>query len=101
METGGFVGARLKQVRNLKGVSQSGAAKHFGITKVGYQNYEAGRRFPSVEMLPKLAVYFNVSTDYLLGLSDEPHLPDKEIIELAKQLQAMRDKQEGKADDKG
>ena len=90
METGGFVGARLKQVRNLKGVSQSGAAKYFGITKVGYQNYEAGRRNPSIEMLPRLARYFNVSTDYLLGLSDEPQLPDKETMAMVRQLQAFR-----------
>ena len=90
MEAGGFVGARLKQVRNLKGVSQSGAAKYFGITKVGYQNYEAGRRNPSVEMLPRLARYFNVSLDYLFGLSDEPHPPkfDEKTLDLLRAMEA-------------
>ena len=97
MATGRFIGARLKQVRNLKGVSQSGAAKYFGITKVGYQNYEAGRRSPSTEMLPKLATYFDVSTDYLLGLSDEPRLPSKEMWAIIHAIEAQQAKQKQEA----
>ena len=90
METLGFVGSRLKQARSEKGISQSGAAKVFGITKVGYQNYEAGRRNPSIEMLPRLASYFKVSTDYLLGLSDEPRLPTKRDWAMIHALEAAQ-----------
>ena len=88
MVTGSFVGTRLKQARNWKGINQSGAAKYFGITKVGYQNYEAGRRNPSIEMLPRLAKFFCVSSDYLLGLSDEPQLPTEEERAIIKAYRA-------------
>lgn len=97
MVTGGFVGTRLKQARNLKGISQSGAAKYFGITKVGYQNYEAGRRNPSIEMLPRLAKFFCVSSDYLLGLSDEPQLPDKETLRIAREIQKLNSAKQAEA----
>lgn len=93
METGGFIGERLKQARNLKGISQNGAAKYFGITKIGYQNYEAGRSNPSMVMLPRLAVYFDVSTDYLLGLTDEPRLPSKETWAIIHEIEAQQAKQ--------
>ena len=93
MEAAAFFGERLQQSRKHKGLSQRQAAEEFGITKVGYQNYEAGRRNPSLEMLPRLAKFFNVSTDYLLGLSDEPQPPDKEEWAMLKQMRAYRDKQ--------
>lgn len=88
-----FVGERLQRARKRTGLSQRKAAEKFGITKVGYQNYEAGRRNPSLEMLSRLAKSFNVSTDYLLGFSDEPQLPDKEEWAMLKQMRAYRDKQ--------
>ena len=72
MEMPNVFGARLKQARSLKGISQQKAANEFGMTKVGYQNYEYGRRSPTLEMLSRLADYFNVSVDYLLGRTDVP-----------------------------
>ena len=76
-----------ENVRRESGLSQKAVASEFGITEIGYQNYERGRRNPSFGMLPRLARFFKVSTDYLLGLSDEPRLPDKEILDIAKRLQ--------------
>ena len=90
-------GERLKSARNFTGLSQRQVAEKFGLTKVGYQNYEYGRRTPSFELLPRLADYFNVSLDYLFGRSDEPRLPDKETLALAHQLQAYRQSAEGGA----
>lgn len=63
---------RLRHVRNKKGVSQRQAAEVLGITKISYQNYEAGRRKPSFDMLPSIADFFGVSLDYLFGRSDNP-----------------------------
>lgn len=37
-----------------------------------YQRYESGERLPDTDVLSKLADFFNVSTDYLLGRSDDP-----------------------------
>lgn len=101
METEAVFGERLQQARKMTGISQRQAAEEFGITKVGYQNYEYARRSPSLEMLPRLAKFFRVSTDYLLGLSDEPQLPDKETLAMVRQLQAYRDsQQEAKSEEK-
>ena len=61
---------RLKQIREQKGVSQREVANAVGITISAYSNYEQGIREPSVEMIIKLCKFFNVSADYLLGLTE-------------------------------
>lgn len=65
---------RLRLLRTEKGLSQRQVAEEFGITKVGYQNYEAGRREPSLDVLSALADFFNVSIDYLFGRTDNPRV---------------------------
>ena len=90
MSTRGFSGERLRGLRNRRGLSQKKVATEFGITEIGYQNYEAGRRSPSITMLYRLADFYDVSTDYLLGRTDEPQLPDKETLAMLRQLQAYR-----------
>ena len=89
MEAERLFGERLKHARNLKGISQQRAAEILGMTKVGYQNYEAGRRSPNLEMFSKLVDFFNVSADYLLGRCEDPNPPrlDKATVTL---LDAMR-----------
>ena len=96
MEVGLAFGKRLKHARNLKGLTQKQAAEEFGITKVGYQNYEYGRRAPALEFLPRIATFFNVSLDYLLGRTDEPQMPDAETWKLIRQLQAYKAKEQEK-----
>jgi transcriptional regulator with XRE-family HTH domain len=61
---------RLKELRNEKEYTQEEVATFLGITRPAYTAYEAGKRQPDYEILIKLANYFNVSTDYLLGRSD-------------------------------
>ncbi|PRR86012.1 helix-turn-helix domain-containing protein [Clostridium luticellarii] len=60
----------LKELRYEKDVKQEDVAKAIGISKSGYGYYEQGRSMPDPEMLLKLAKYFNVSADYLLGNTD-------------------------------
>lgn len=88
MDAGLVFGERLKRARNSKGLSQRQVAEEFGMTKVGYQNYEYGRNTPTFSMLSRIADYFNVSLDYLFGRSDEPRLPDKETLAIAREYQA-------------
>lgn len=57
----------LKAIRNKKGVTQKEAADALGISPNTYKNYEQGMREPNNDMLCKLADYFQVTTDYLLG----------------------------------
>ena len=63
---------RLKALRTAKCLSQQQVAEQIGITRVGFQNYEVGRRKPTFEMIIVLADFFGVSADYLLGRSDKP-----------------------------
>lgn len=64
-------GQRLKLARLAKGFTQPDVAKILGLTLRAYQRYEANEREPSLENLAKLSKHFGVSSDYLLGISDE------------------------------
>lgn len=62
---------RLKELRTSLKNTQGDIASIVGVTRAAYTNIENGRRQPDNVMLAKLAAYFDVSTDYLLGLTDE------------------------------
>ena len=90
MDASAVFSERVRDLRAKKGVSQQKVADEVGVTKVGYQYYEYGRKLPGFKTLSKLADFFEVSTDYLLGRSNEPQLPDKETMAMVRQLQAFR-----------
>lgn len=62
---------RLRELRQEKGMKQREMADILQIKLRSYQNYEGGERRPDYEGLVTLADYFDVTTDYLLGRSDE------------------------------
>ncbi|MDM8128951.1 helix-turn-helix transcriptional regulator, partial [Paraclostridium benzoelyticum] len=62
---------RLKQLRESKGLKQIELAKKLNLTSAALSQYEKGIREPNSEMLKKIADYFNVSTDFLLGRIDK------------------------------
>jgi len=66
-----FSSERVKALRKAKKMTQRQMAIALGITERSYQRYEADSN-PNNETLIKLADYFDVSTDYLLGRSDHP-----------------------------
>lgn len=62
--------ARLKELRKEKGITQKKMAEFIGCTETHYQQIEYGNiNIPSL-MLVKLADFFEVTTDYMLGRSD-------------------------------
>lgn len=63
--------------RKVANKTQKEMAEIFGISRQAYANYEIGNREPDFETLNKIANYFNVSTDYLLGRTDEPRIKEK------------------------
>ena len=65
-------GEKLKQLRINKPVTQKQIADYLGVNTVTVQRFEYGDRRPSYENLIKLCDYFQVSADFLLGLSDDP-----------------------------
>ena len=62
---------RLKELRKEKKITQVQMAAILEMTGRNYQRYEAGVLEPNMDCLIKIADYFGVSLDYLLGRSDE------------------------------
>lgn len=99
-----FLGKRLKQLRKEKKITQIELGERINVTHVSISGYESGNRFPDINTLERLADYFNVQIDYLLGrvqvdrsiksqeicLCDEA-LSDKEYMFLKEVLKAYRD----------
>ncbi len=61
---------RLRFLRTERGESLEKISKYLNVTIQTISNYETEKRDMSPETILKLAEYFNVSTDYLLGKSD-------------------------------
>lgn len=62
---------RIREIREDKDLTQSDIAKILNVSQVAYSFYEIGKRQIPIELLIKLAKYYNTSTDYLLELTDE------------------------------
>jgi len=60
----------LKELRLEKNISQKQLSADIGISTSHYQSYEYGKTKPTIDNLIKFCEYFNVSADYLLGLSE-------------------------------
>ena len=58
---------RLKELRKANGLTQDQLAEVFNMSTRAISTWETGERSPTIEMLVRLADYFDVSTDYLLG----------------------------------
>ena len=65
---------RLKNLREQHGVSQRELARLCGLGETQINKYENGLSDPSATNLMLIAQQLEVSTDYLLGLTDDPHL---------------------------
>lgn len=61
---------RLKELRIDKGLSQFELAKDLEVSQRSISSWETGFRQPDFETLGKIAKYFGVTTDYLLGLDE-------------------------------
>ena len=62
---------RVRELRNERGQKQNEMAEYLGISLRAYQYYESATHYPDVAGLIKLADYFEVTTDYLLGRAQE------------------------------
>ncbi len=62
---------KLKELRQKLNLSQSEVAKKLGMPQTTFYYYEAGRNDPSIETLIKIADFFNVSIDELVGRETE------------------------------
>lgn len=65
---------RLIELKEKNKVLQKDIAKSVGLSLRSYQRYEYGERNPTSDILIKLADYFDVSIDYLVGRTDNPQI---------------------------
>ena len=72
MEVKKIFGERLRKLRNSQSVSQMQLANALGLTQNSIGMMERGYRGTTIEKVVLLAKYFHVSTDYLLGITDDP-----------------------------
>lgn len=63
---------RLLQLKQERKLLQKDIAASIGLSLRGYQYYEKGQKEPTLSVLIRLADFFDVSLDYLVGRSDDP-----------------------------
>lgn len=85
---------RLKAARELRGLSQAELAEKAGFQPSAISRFENGAAKPSFDNLRRLAGALRVTTDYLLGLSDEPTASAPEASDpLYRKLEELTDEQ--------
>ena len=91
------MGEKLKSLRIEKKLTQKQVADRIGLAISAVSSYESGTRYPSYDVLVKLARIFHVSTDYLLGITDKRNidvtgLSDNEIELVSQLVDTLRNK---------
>lgn len=64
------MGERLKFLRTEKGLGQNKLASLLDVSNASISLWETGKQLPSAEAVFKLATFFGVSADFLLGIED-------------------------------
>lgn len=71
------IGANICRLRKESRLTQDGLASHLGVTKASVSKWETGQSYPDVELLPRIAAYFDVTVDALMGY--EPQMSRESI----------------------
>lgn len=74
-------GKRVKELRNAKGYTREEFAELIGISPMQAYKYESGKSDATGEVIARMSNLFDVSTDYLLGVSDNPHKAQRNFTE--------------------
>ena len=61
---------KLKQASLEKGMSQKEVAEKLQMSRTGLANYEQGTREPSFDAMRRICKFYDISADYLIGLSE-------------------------------
>ena len=73
-----MLGERLAYLRRKESISQKELGEKLNISHYTISSYEKGRSEPNDEIKVRIARYFNVTLDYLVGLVDQPYPYDRE-----------------------
>lgn len=63
---------RIRDLREDRDMNQTEISKILGMSQTGYSKYETGENDVPTTILIKLAKFYNTSTDYILGLTNDP-----------------------------
>ena len=72
--------SRLKETRKDRDITQTSVANYLGMKQQQYSEYEIGKRLIPIEVLDKLADFYDTSIDYLVGRTDERKPYKKSIL---------------------
>ena len=92
-----MIAEKIKMLREKRGITQSELAKQLGLTRAGVNAWEMGISVPSTQYVVELALFFKVSTDYLLDLKETATvsvegLDDREISSVVEIINCLRKK---------
>ena len=92
-----MIAEKIKMLREKRGITQSELAKQLGLTRAGVNAWEMGISVPSTQYIVELALFFKVSTDYLLDLKETATvsvegLDDREISSVVEIINCLRKK---------
>jgi transcriptional regulator with XRE-family HTH domain len=79
-------GYRLRELRESKSLTQTQTAKRLNLSKTTISGYENNIKTPSLETLTKMAVFYGVSTDYILGLENRRMIPIDGLTESQEEI---------------
>lgn len=69
---------RIRDLREDRDLSQQDVANHFGLHLTTYRRWETGVHEVPANIIKELALYYNVTADYILGITNDPlPLPTK------------------------
>jgi transcriptional regulator with XRE-family HTH domain len=74
-----MISERLIGIRRAAGLKQTQLANKIGVRRDSYNKYERAGVNPSLEVLTRIAYELNTSTDYLLGITDDPTPPERRV----------------------
>lgn len=82
MDNKKIIGKQINAALAIKGIKQKDLAAHLNVTDNTISYYCSGTRTPSVVQLIEIAKFLDVSTDYLLGRTEDPQLKHSAVDEL-------------------
>ena len=86
---------RFKELRVNANITQTEISKYLGVTKATVSYYESGKRMPSNAIIRKIANYFKVPVDYLLGMdyimedSNDEYLKDDTLLKIIRRSKTL------------
>ena len=90
-----MIADKIKMLREKRGMTQAELAKQLGLTRAGVNAWEMGISIPSTQYVVELALFFGISTDYLLDLQKTATvsvegLDDREISSVVEIINCLR-----------